>query len=214
MARYEVAIRSEKGGTIAMFKKISVMLSFVLFAVMVSYAAPRATDLNRLVERFDQLVTPESAQDEMTLSQELVKISAKTVEDKGLGQSIARLVLERLGSDVSLESFEMVEVAPTNKKDLDQEVLNPIFAMDQLPYFCAAFKNFKIDWDRSESSGKKCRALTRKLLADLPTAGETQYLIKVVGEAWGAYAAAFLIVQSEEDPEQFVLYDFDIVHEI
>ena len=195
-----------------MFKKISVTLSFVLCAVMVAHAAPRATDLNRLVERFDQLVTPESEQDELTFTQEWVKISAKNVEDRGLGQSIAKLALERIGSDISLERFEVREISLSDKQDLNSEVIDPIFSLWNSPFFCYTFKSLTNVGD--SGSEKKCRSLTRKLLADLVSVGESTHLVTVEGNAWGEYKQVFLLKQSETDPEQFLLYDFDIVHEI
>src|SRR3989338_11339860 len=130
--------RKEKGAV--MLGKVCLVLSLALCVVVVGYAAPQVSDLNRLVERFDQLVTPESEQDELTFTQEWVKISAKNVEDRGLGQSIAKLALERIGSDISLERFEVREISLSDKQDLNSEVIDPIFSLWNSPFFCYTFK--------------------------------------------------------------------------
>ena len=197
------------------------MKNFLFFGLILSfttlgYAAPEKSDLEPLVQKFDALVISEEKQEEYSLTQE--RLELKISEDQDVTKIIVKLALDRFGGDV-LERLEVKALSLLSQKDVSDEVINPIFNSWSLPFYCATFRKFQDtrstekDW-WTDKFKKDCKKLTRTLLSGIVSARLSTHLVLMEGNAWGEYRQALVIVRSESEPEKFLLYDFDLVHEI
>ncbi|OGQ16946.1 MAG: hypothetical protein A3B70_01555 [Deltaproteobacteria bacterium RIFCSPHIGHO2_02_FULL_40_11] len=191
-----------------------IILGLVFGFTTSGHSAPEKSDLTSLVQTFDEMVLSAEVQDEYQFTQEWVELKA---QDEDVTKEIVKSALDRFGGN-SLERLEFKALSLFEQKDLYSEVIDPMFTSWSLPYFCGTFKKLQGEKDEqdwwTDEWAKDCKELTRKLLKDVVSREASSYLVIMEGDGWGEYRQALLWVQSEKNPNQFLVYDFDLVHEI
>ena len=162
-------------------------------------------DLLPLVQRFRDMVEDTSG-GEITFEQDVVRLDVDTWEATA---AILQREAEALqGTEMVLHTFQVEDLAPYQYQG---QVLDRIVDEVRSGYFTSHFKAYATGAQTLEH-GKQ---LTRQLLAELGGPdGLNAYMVVVEGEDWGDYKDVRLYVQSRDDPQVYLRYFFDIVHEI
>ena len=201
---------------------MSVYLRYLWIVVMLIFSrtslAGDPPDFGRLIQKFKHAVLPMELQEDMWLRQNIVSIEMNDEDNPAL--KITEYVKDYVSSeDIEIDDLRIKRFT-AHTQGLLKEIIDLIYAQNGEPYYCINFKNLVLRDFGEPGFFDECKKETDALLQTVESYPLSRlkyrniYLVTLEGRLRGIYQRAFLFVESPNNRERFLMYDFDLVHEI